>query len=448
MYTELENKKNTKAVEKNFAKASAIILVIVGSIILLVFVGNIWHKYTFGHDDLEIKMDATGQVGDFIAGVVGTLFSLAGVLLLFTTLREQRGAFEKERMENRFFEMITFHRDNVEAMKYSYLEVNRREVVQQVPLQRPAITIHTKEVSVSGRFLFERVYTEFNEVYNEMEILFEAIMPEDIYIQAYLADLMINQTYVKREIDYVQAAKMDIAYMIVFFGNNVHGANIITSLCEGRYQLRFLSDLLFYISLKPQIDSMYYGRWENIQILDHDDRRFIIEQIKQDRRRINEEFFEHAPFNFTFSNYPEDLYIPPVDNNYYKGHQQNLGHYYRNLFQAVKYIDEQKDLDYQEKYSYIKLLRAQFSTTEQAVFFLNSISIIGRIWEFEKRSKPSKTFKSNKQIITKYNLIKNIPFSLIAGDINVLHYYPDIAYEAITNNNVKERRDELKQQYY
>lgn len=448
MYTELENRENTKAVEKNFAKAAAIILVVVGILILLVFVANIWHKYTFGQDGLEIKMDATGQVGDFIAGVIGTLFSLAGVFLLFTTLREQRGAFEKERMENRFFEMIQFHRDNVESMKYSFSEIVRWEVVPNPNQGPPDIIVHSKETSVSGRFLFERVYLEFIDVYTELGIMFEFAMPEDIYIQTYLDDLLLNQTYTKREIDYLEAAKIDIAYMVVFFGNNVHGANIITSLCEGRYQLPFLTNLLFYISLKPQKDSDYYKQWRNIQSLDNDEKLEVIAQIREDRRRMNEEFFfEQAHVNYIFYNYPQDLYIPLVDNNYYKGHQQNLGHYYRNLFQAVKYIDEQKDLEYEEKYSYIKFLRAQFSTTEQTIFFLNSISIIGRIWEFEKRTKPSKTFKPNKQIITKYNLIKNIPFSLIGDEINVLQYYPDIAYEAISNRNVKQRREELIKEY-
>lgn len=105
------------------------------------------------------------------------------------------------------------------------------------------------------------------------------------------------------------------------------------------------------------------------------------------------------------------------------GHQSRLGHYYRHLFQTVRYIDEQPErlLNYKEKYFYIKTLRAQLTTHEQALLFFNSLSNLGTNWEFGQDDE-------NNKLITKYNLIKNLPKGF-TGKLNPKTYYPDIFYE-------------------
>ena len=70
----------------------------------------------------EIKYDVTGQVGDFIGGVIGTIFSGAGFYFLYVTLVEQRKSFEHESFETRFFELIRLHKENVNEMKYNKIK--------------------------------------------------------------------------------------------------------------------------------------------------------------------------------------------------------------------------------------------------------------------------------------------------------------------------------------
>jgi hypothetical protein len=60
-----------------------------------------------------VAPEIAGQLGDFVGGYVGTLFSLIGVLLLYVTLRSQRVASEKQSFENKYFELLKLHRDNV-----------------------------------------------------------------------------------------------------------------------------------------------------------------------------------------------------------------------------------------------------------------------------------------------------------------------------------------------
>lgn len=75
------------------------------------------------------------------------------------------------------------------------------------------------------------------------------------------------------------------------------------------------------------------------------------------------------------------------------------------------------------------MLRAQISTYEQALLFINSVSHLGMRWEYlPDRHTFSKKIKTNK-LITKYHLIKNLPGDHFYG-IGFKKYYPKIKYES------------------
>ena len=80
----------------------------------------------------------------------------------------------------------------------------------------------------------------------------------------------------------------------------------------------------------------------------------------------------------------------------FNGHQSVLGHYYRHLYQTIKYIDTREFLTETEKYEFAKTLRAQLSNHEQALLLINSLTPIGRNW-------------LRKGYLKKYKLAKNIP---------------------------------------
>ena len=78
----------------------------------------------------------------------------------------------------------------------------------------------------------------------------------------------------------------------------------------------------------------------------------------------------------------------------FEGHQSRLGHYYRHLYQAIRYVDEQKLAI--DKYQYVKTIRAQLSNHEQALLLLNSLTPIGENW-----------WKNG--YVLRYRLVQNIP---------------------------------------
>lgn len=108
-----------------------------------------------------------------------------------------------------------------------------------------------------------------------------------------------------------------------------------------------------------------------------------------------------------------------LDNYYpFNGHQSRLAHYFRHLFQTIKYIDNQDFLTTVEKKHYAKTLRAQLSNHELAIFFYNSISILGKEWSENKET----------DFIKEYELIKNLPLEGFTFDLNPEDYY-DQDYE-------------------
>lgn len=62
----------------------------------------------------------------------------------------------------------------------------------------------------------------------------------------------------------------------------------------------------------------------------------------------------------------------------FEGHQSRLGHYYRHLYQAIRYVDQQTFRI--DKYQYVKTIRAQLSNHEQVLLLLNSLTPIGAGW--------------------------------------------------------------------
>jgi len=90
-----------------------------------------------------------------------------------------------------------------------------------------------------------------------------------------------------------------------------------------------------------------------------------------------------------------------VLNSEKQGVSSYLGHYYRHLYQTVCFVDKQKQLKPEEKYSYVKMLRAQLSDYEQILFYYNAMSSMGTSW--------LELSDDNLSLITRYRLIKNVP---------------------------------------
>jgi hypothetical protein len=100
----------------------------------------------------------------------------------------------------------------------------------------------------------------------------------------------------------------------------------------------------------------------------------------------------------------------------FEGHQSRLGHYYRHLYQTVKFIDQQPIAI--EKYDYVKTVRAQLSTHEQALLLVNSLTPLGAAW-----------WKNS--FITRYRMVQNLPENFFEPNVelDVSSLFPNDYFE-------------------
>ncbi len=96
---------------------------------------------------------------------------------------------------------------------------------------------------------------------------------------------------------------------------------------------------------------------------------------------------------------------------HYHKHQSDLGHYFRNLYNIVKFVDNSNVPD---KRLYTNLVRAQLSSYELVLLFYNCLSTKGK-----EKFHP---------IIEKYSLLKHLQKNKLLDQDNHVGYYSPKAY--------------------
>ncbi len=114
-----------------------------------------------------------------------------------------------------------------------------------------------------------------------------------------------------------------------------------------------------------------------------------------------------------------DAIIIRLDNerNYIlnRPNQTYLSVYFRNMYNAIKLIDNSSLFNNEEKMNYVKILRAQLSNAELYILFFNVISRFGKKW-------------IDNNYVTKYQLIQNLPSKYCDG-FNPKDFFPNILFE-------------------
>lgn len=348
----------------------------------------------------------TGQFGDFVGGVVGTIFALAGTLLIFLSFYEQTKQNKREAFEAAFFEMVHLHRENIGEMNYTKFDVNSGKM----------------QLS-ENRKVFRVIFREFLDCYREVRRFSNSKSVDDYILprhKEHLEKIIKNNN---PKIDIIELALIDIAYNIVFFGVGEEGEIVLRHSFQKRYNHFYFYGLLRYIKLKPKRENdERWNKWTTLFAMNY-----------KDFKRVNQEFYSYRKHlsQDNLSAEAKELVYDKEYAKYYGGHQHRLGHYFRHLFQSYKYLNYHPDLADKEKYFYGKTLRAQLSTYEQALLFINSISNLGMKWEFtpeiDLATATADDIKKSK-LITRYNLIKNLPGSHLFG-LRYKTYYPNIKYE-------------------
>ncbi len=113
-------------------------------------------------------------------------------------------------------------------------------------------------------------------------------------------------------------------------------------------------------------------------------------------------------FNNIISNY--NIKLQWSNFKLFDGRSTHLGHYYRHLFQTVKFVANQSEnfLNYTEKRKYLRIVRAQLANQEQAMLFYNWIAGFGSKWE-----------NAENKFFTDYRMIHNLYNKMLLEDFDL-----------------------------
>ncbi len=259
---------------------SAFLLIWIG--VTLIILTTLFYSF----DSLKsFFWDRFGDYGELIGGIVGSLWSLAGVILFYEALRFQRTELKMQRHE---------------------LELQRHEIIEQTEQQR------MQNITLAHQ-AFENTFFQLMTLHNE---IVESISME------------INEQGILNE--------------------------------NGTLKLKIINGRKCFVQ--------YYNLFKRYF-------HFSLEEINT--KDLNVDMVEEL-----------------VDNSYilfFEDSQANLGHYFRNLFAIIKYVDTTSPKD---KLFHIELIRAQLSNYELLLIYFHCLSRLGIKY---------------KKLMEKYGFFYNLP---------------------------------------
>jgi len=138
----------------------------------------------------------------------------------------------------------------------------------------------------------------------------------------------------------------------------------------------------------------------------------IIEQGRDCFRIIYKRFRNTVKENRRKRKYSdESALINSAYDEFFKKYQAEIGHYYRNLYNLIKFV---KESEIENKKRYTNIVRAQLSSYELSVLFYNCIHDVGR-----KKFKP---------LIEEFELLENMDFEILINPREHIPFYNQSAF--------------------
>ena len=335
-------------------------------LLFLILVGIVCcFPYWFTREgDPDLCFKGTGEIGDTIGGIMGPFVAIIAAFLTFIAFLIQYDANELQKKELERQKKIR-QREEFEVKLYKMLDEHKYNVNQLVAGDlrgRDAIPELLGELS----FIYSCVHVVFKRIYKNKKFLY--IKNEQDKAIKYLEGLYTTPKEALK-------SQLLLAYYLFFYGRPYHTV-------ENMHAGKVLLENEVYESLKHMI---YF----------HEDIGFK-EYI----------YNESKSMSLLPSQYVASFQIM-------KGHNDQLGVYFRQLFQTVTFIANADDSIFSEndKYAYAKLLRSNLSDTEQVLLYYNSLSEMGEKWN--RRPDNAKEGREGMGLIARFRLIKNIPANFL-----------------------------------
>ncbi len=392
---------------RNYDREKRVVYIVVAVIVLLLL-GVLFMLYYFKYIDVN-------DWGDFA--------TIIGSALLAITLLSQVRTSRKQQVEAKFFEMVRYYRSNIEEMRMKnpfFYSKGNENIEEEYVEGRMVIKLIFEQYKVAGRLVSNL------EVGNNNCAVCEIIK--------YIVKDYKGSKWVKNFNSEIWNRKLvlnEIAYLIVYWG--VRNSNDT----ELERQLR-------RVLTKQQVDGVLavLRGLEIVKTHGFKDKYYIILRKELENLSISGANAEDSSDKNEKSDNVEDPLSDliggggeqrkdlnnilssnnGVHNFFFEGNQYYLGHFFRHLYAAIEYIDNQPFWLFmrKDKYHYIKMLTAQMSNYEQAMLFIDSLTQLGRNIEYSRMH--------DMKLVTKYSMLKALPEKFIP-DFEPQYYYPAIKYD-------------------
>jgi hypothetical protein len=262
----------------------------------------------------------------------------------------QKKDLKRQQLERQFYEMLKIHKDNVNEIKWEnwgmISSVTRNNPQSYKDFHSPSQYGYRTH---QGRNVFNCFLAEFNLIYNLLATGY------GIYIKCCRKRHLIYAVFDENE-------NFNLAYNIFFWGKDVL-SNKIRKTSRHSANYRILRIQRYCINQFSSMVSMSGVLQDSTTLKDYD-----------------------------------LLYGSSI----MRGHFYELNHYYRHLYQMVKYVANYREdiISYEEKRKYLRMLRAQLTNNEQLLLFYNWKSGYGKDWEC----------LNGNHFFTDYRMIHNIDY--------------------------------------
>jgi hypothetical protein len=161
-------------------------------------------------------------ISDYATSISG-IFSFLSIVLIYYTLKHQSFSFNRTQFENRLFELIRYHRDNVSITR----------------LRCPAAKT---EIYYEGHKALREIHKQVLKAVDDIKPLIKTL--EDIYISEELKNHELDYYEKHKGISLLKLNQYNIAYLSVFYGMSAEGVQAFKEKLKGKYKSNLINSVI------------------------------------------------------------------------------------------------------------------------------------------------------------------------------------------------------------
>jgi len=332
---------------KDWWEIIAIIIVGFGLVALAVYSIKIYNKGYFlfsGWDKLDVGV--TGLFGDFFGGVVGSLWALAGVFLYFSALKVQQKQLEAQKKDMKLNEKLV-SQQQFEATFFGLLQT-QKDLKNNLSCEVQRVVRDKYNYNIKPYKSDSNNF--FYYILQELKCLY-LVYTRDSYNTWEENEISEMISTLNQEADYCEAEGKEFNYISEF------------NLLLDDFNLRYIT-------------KKYHVKESNVKLAKEKD--------------------------------TEKLMCCSIYGHVFLTYQEQLGHYFRHLYNIVKFLDNERErclneIQKEDNYlqlredtikrfsNYFSFVHSMLSTSELAVLFYNSM-----------------LFPKAKELYVKYGMFNNL----------------------------------------